>query len=87
MPYEVKVSGVKLEETFELKDFPSGKIGIVTEDPYGYSSSMIGKPAYTALGPASGSIQFIGEGTYSGKDSKYRLRHLRPGEVITITGK
>lgn len=68
------------EPEFLLSEFAIGNVGIVTHSPHG---TNIGDPVVRS---GNATAVFLKSRTWTDSPSNYRVRPLRKGEAVTITG-
>lgn len=82
MNYKITVKRNDQLKDYSFKEFPSGSLGIITED-----TCCGDRVGHLALKTHTDTLQFLETGTWaSSPTGVYRLRHLNKSDIITITG-
>lgn len=81
MNYTVKIVN-KDKPDCEAIDFPLCNIGIVTKDDD--NPSLLGRAVLKAV---DGKLYFLDTATWATPDHTYRIRPLKEGEQVILTGK
>lgn len=82
MPQRVTVKYADKPKTFTAQCLGTGQFGIVMTTPFG-NGVRVGEPVVYA---GNGVAAFPESGIWTTNASLYEVRHLLPGETVTITG-